>query len=434
MKNKHIIKFAILVNFSLIVHAGEFNQNRFQPSRGLLGAFKGLSFRELPRYLKEIAYDYLNPTSPSLTKNEGPDGDFENDENYVDINAVDFSNPRDQNVSFEEIPDFSFSEIPKDALNHMIDSILEILRSTAYADESDFHRLVWKIHEQRFKILEASSYQEFCSSIEEIFIETGINISHFGLSYTGKYQSFFYNAQDHLGHRKSIKESDFIDNKNITIKQKHVQIITFNEFSNESINELITHIENAQSNNLPIIFDLRANGGGFTTVLDTLLSYFLNENDVYLTDILPFDELVKQDYHGNAVKKIKNLYFNGALEKIRIAEVNRIIKHSLKPLNYSAKICFLVSNHTASCAEIFAESLRLLAGAKIIGTPTYGGVLAALEEDLDFGLTFIYPIGDCRNAKGERMEKRPIKPDILVEDVFSNEQISAALNQWAEEL
>lgn len=77
----------------------------------------------------------------------------------------------------------------------------------------------------------------------------------------------------------------------------------------------------------------------------------------------------------------------------------------------------LINEFSSSDAEIFPASFRYLGFGKLIGTPTYGGVIGTFNITLIDGSTFFrVPVTGWRTIDGINLENYGVKPDILVEN------------------
>ncbi len=76
----------------------------------------------------------------------------------------------------------------------------------------------------------------------------------------------------------------------------------------------------------------------------------------------------------------------------------------------------LINEFSASDAEIFPASFRALGFGKLVGVPTYGGVIGTFNITLIDGSTsFRVPVTGWRTLDGVNLENHGVKPDILVE-------------------
>ncbi len=76
----------------------------------------------------------------------------------------------------------------------------------------------------------------------------------------------------------------------------------------------------------------------------------------------------------------------------------------------------LINEFSASDAEIFPKAFRDLGLGKLVGVPTYGGVIGTYNVTLIDGTTsFRVPVTGWRTLDGANLENYGVKPDVLVE-------------------
>uniref|UniRef100_UPI0040497788 S41 family peptidase n=1 Tax=Candidatus Fervidibacter sp. TaxID=3100871 RepID=UPI0040497788 len=76
----------------------------------------------------------------------------------------------------------------------------------------------------------------------------------------------------------------------------------------------------------------------------------------------------------------------------------------------------LINEFSASDAEIFPKAFRDLGLGKLVGVPTYGGVIGTYDVTLIDGTTFFrVPVTGWRTLDGVNLENYGVKPDILLE-------------------
>ncbi len=76
----------------------------------------------------------------------------------------------------------------------------------------------------------------------------------------------------------------------------------------------------------------------------------------------------------------------------------------------------LINEFSASDAEIFPKAFRDLGLGKLLGVPTFGGVIGTFNVTLIDGTTFFrVPVTGWRTLDGVNLENYGVKPDILVE-------------------
>ena len=142
-----------------------------------------------------------------------------------------------------------------------------------------------------------------------------------------------------------------------------------------------------------LIIDLRDNTGGLLTQAEKTSDLFLEE--------------------GKAVYQIKD-------------RDGLISTHQAKYGVYRKfdKIVVLVNENSASASEILALALKESAGAKIVGTKTYGKGTVQDTKRLDSGAMVKYTTSYWLSPNGNSINLIGITPDVLVEDV--NKQLEKA--------
>ena len=75
----------------------------------------------------------------------------------------------------------------------------------------------------------------------------------------------------------------------------------------------------------------------------------------------------------------------------------------------------LINSDTASCAEIFASTLRYHKKATLVGTESYGKETIQKTFPLNYNHTLILTIGECYLVDGTTLQDSGIKPDYIIE-------------------
>lgn len=140
-----------------------------------------------------------------------------------------------------------------------------------------------------------------------------------------------------------------------------------------------------------VILDLRANGGGDAEAMSDIASTFLGIG----TNLGQFTDRAGTSFTIST--HFRSLLTPDPLTQTRL------------PLTV------LISERTASAAEIFVEALRISGRATIIGSETCGCVLAVRTRHLlpDGGLLDVSEL-DYQTAQGHRLEGHGLKPDETV--------------------
>jgi len=160
-----------------------------------------------------------------------------------------------------------------------------------------------------------------------------------------------------------------------------------------------------------LILDLRSNGGGAVNNMQHLLNLLLPEN----AEVGTF--LSRQ-----TVDRI--LQANASIDKgdplaLAAAAPDRMKARKPTATPFTGKIAVLINRGSASASEITAAALRENLGSPLVGVRTAGAVLASVFRRLPHGYEVQYPVSDYVTAKGMRLEKNPLVPDIEVTEPVS---------------
>ncbi|HPC34657.1 MAG TPA: S41 family peptidase [Candidatus Absconditabacterales bacterium] len=169
------------------------------------------------------------------------------------------------------------------------------------------------------------------------------------------------------------------------INGKKIGYIEMFLIGEETENIFKKEVNNLKSEGIEgIILDLRGNGGGLMPVAVEIVSHFVPKGQL----------VVSAKYKGYTDEKYYSRGF-GEFEGI--------------------KTVVLIDGMTASAGEIIAAALQEQAGAKLLGTNTFGkGTIQTLDEFSD-GDSLKYTIGKRFPASDKNIDNIGIKPDITVE-------------------
>lgn len=200
--------------------------------------------------------------------------------------------------------------------------------------------------------------------------------------------------------------------KEISSKTALLDIDAFNG-KREKIDSLIQNIKGKNYSNL--IIDLRNNpGGNFETSLplgnylndkELIVGYFPNQKWYNSTDKIP----TKAD-----LGKL-NEFRDGSLEDFYAKAADKLGAYLIttpEKDNFKGKIYILTNEGTASTAEVFTISMKEENRATIVGSKTAGVLLSAKAFSLDENFEVIIPTNDFISAKGFRVDRVGISPDI----------------------
>ncbi len=163
-----------------------------------------------------------------------------------------------------------------------------------------------------------------------------------------------------------------------------------------------------------LIIDLRNNGGGAFAIKPLVAhltkkpldaGVFVSQKWTGSHEGSPSKETIEnvQPWEGWSIKT----FWDDVVEK-------GILRVQLQPATevYEGPVCVLVSNVTASAAELAADAMGQLDNVLIIGETTAGQMLSQTMFDLADGLQLSLPIADYFSASAGRLEGQGVSPDI----------------------
>lgn len=163
-----------------------------------------------------------------------------------------------------------------------------------------------------------------------------------------------------------------------------VGIITLTSFSDGTGKEFKNHLEYLKQHNVTrIIIDLRDNGGGYASTLNTISSYFLDKGDIVMREY---------DRDGN---EILDTATGG--DKY-----------------YYDKIILLANGNTASSSEVFILAMKENCNAIVVGETTYGKGVAQITRMLMDGSAIKYTDLIWKSGNGVYIGGVGIVPDYEV--------------------
>ncbi len=232
-----------------------------------------------------------------------------------------------------------------------------------------------------------------------------------------------------ISYDNAMKESQPITKKRMDINPilktsvivkdgRRIGYFLYDSFT-EDTDCIIKAIEKLSANQIEdLVLDLRLNGGGYITTLDTLASMLVpegNEGKLFITE--NFNNLLTTEYRRQMQSRDFNKTFFSA---------------NLPNLNLS-RLYVLTSNHTASASEELISGLLPYMPVTIIGETTYGkftsNYLINDTEDKgsdDDGIPYnewaVYIcVASCTNSLGEMNFKDGFKSDYEVADLYQHE-------------
>jgi C-terminal processing protease CtpA/Prc len=161
----------------------------------------------------------------------------------------------------------------------------------------------------------------------------------------------------------------------------NIGYIRFNHFAAPVDTKFIAAIE-AMGDTDAMIIDLRANPGGFFSVLDTMAEHLLLE------------KVLLYQY------------------KFRDRTVDKVIHPVAAP--YKKPVAVLIDERSMSCSELFAGSMQVVKRAVIVGNRSPGYLLGANWIRLLNGGYFMHTILQPLPSDGKIIEDHGVRPDIAV--------------------
>ena len=162
----------------------------------------------------------------------------------------------------------------------------------------------------------------------------------------------------------------------------YVRLATFSEGSHGVLRGAVEKVERQGAEG--IVLDLRANGGGLLQEAVLAASVFLPEDEVVVS----------------------------TSSRTQGRTVYRTVGDNLPP----RPIVVLIDRNTASAAEILAAALADSAGAKIVGTRSFGKGVFQQEIGLSNGGALKLTIGEYFTPDGTNLAGRGIHPDVESRD------------------
>ena len=186
-------------------------------------------------------------------------------------------------------------------------------------------------------------------------------------------------------------------------KLGYVRLVTFSEGAHALLREAVEKVEKQGAEG--IVLDLRENGGGLLEEAVLTASVFLPKDEIVVT--------TDSRTQGRAVYKT--------------------VGDNLPAL----PMVVLIDRNTASAAEILTAALADDAGAKVVGTRSYGKGVFQQEIDLSNGGALKLTIGEYFTPEGVNLAKsHGIHPDVKASDLpqtVRDEALERALGVLAQE-
>lgn len=167
------------------------------------------------------------------------------------------------------------------------------------------------------------------------------------------------------------------------INNKTIGYIKLDTFASNSYDQFAKKLSDLENNNIDsLIIDLRNNTGGQLTVVENIISMFVDKSNV--------------------------IY--------QMKEKKQITKHYSKTNDKREyKIVILVNEFSASASELMAGTLKEIYGAIIVGNKTYGKGTAQEIISLENGEQYKFTTKEWLTAGGNSIEGVGVEPNIKVE-------------------
>lgn len=177
------------------------------------------------------------------------------------------------------------------------------------------------------------------------------------------------------------------------VLDKNIGYIKIDSFGATTADQVKLALDKFDKNITSLIVDLRDNSGGYLSTADEISNIF--------------------------IEKGKNIYQIKDREgKITVYKATNEIYRKFD------KISVLINENSASASEILALALKESAGAKIVGTKSFGKGSVQETEILDSGAMVKYTVAYWLSANGNSINEVGITPDIIEENV--DKQINKA--------
>ena len=137
-----------------------------------------------------------------------------------------------------------------------------------------------------------------------------------------------------------------------------------------------------------VVIDLRGNPGGVAAVAQGVAGQFIGETVSLGT-------------------------MQGRNDKLElVAHPRRVTREGKAVEPFAGPLAILIDEGSASTSEIFAAGLRDHDRARVFGLPSAGAALPAVMDRLPNGDVFMHASMDYIRPNGERVEGRPVVPDV----------------------
>ncbi len=162
----------------------------------------------------------------------------------------------------------------------------------------------------------------------------------------------------------------------------YLEIYQFGSTTDQEVLKYLTTFKTAGATK--IILDLRDNGGGYLSALESIGSMFVPAGQL----------LIQQEKRDGTIETSKS--------------TGKVV------INFS-KIVVLVNQNTASAAEVLTAALREDIGAIVVGTTTYGKGTVQVSRVFSDGSALKYTIAQWLSPKGNLIDGIGIVPDNVID-------------------
>lgn len=179
-------------------------------------------------------------------------------------------------------------------------------------------------------------------------------------------------------------------------------------YNQENVEKLFSEIRPKAKG---VVLDLRGNGGGRVVNLQHLAGHFLDAVDEPIGTFIGRREVTLFEANNEPTTDVIKIA-SATKSKVRSARFNSSRKQIQR---LSVPVTVLIDGGSGSASEMMAKALQEYRGAKLIGMPSAGAVLASVIVPLgdDAGGFWVqYPMFDYVTIKGYRIEGNRIMPDI----------------------
>ena len=177
-------------------------------------------------------------------------------------------------------------------------------------------------------------------------------------------------------------------------------------YDRKQIESFVAEVNEKRAHSL--VLDLRGNGGGFVANCNHLLSLLTPPGTSTGTQVnRQMTERYMQTNGGDGKDMVAIAKWSGPTSKT----------FKLPQAPFLGKVAILLDKGSASASEITSAVLKEERGAVLVGKPSAGAVLVSLFIPLrgTDGFEVQVPLSDYVSPGGMRLEKNPLKPDVIVE-------------------